>query len=146
MRESRDEKLAAIQSLNAKLMESKRQLAATPGYLGKPLTNDEHSVTDNHENVLKNMANKKENVAKLRQDFSLVDGTIRDESQSLAEMSKAMKILQEQIEALQAENLRLERDQKDKHAKVGTTIVPVCGRVVLLAIPLRWCALIVKQS
>lgn len=33
MRETRDEKLAAIQNLNAKLMDAKRQLAATPGNL-----------------------------------------------------------------------------------------------------------------
>ena len=33
MRETRDEKLATIQSLNAKLMDAKRQLAATPGNL-----------------------------------------------------------------------------------------------------------------
>jgi len=122
MRETRDEKLSAIQSLNSKLMDAKRQLAATPGYFGIPLTKDELSVTDNHENILKNMANKKENVTKLQAEFSEVDRSIQDESGSLAEMSKAMKILQEQIEALQAENLRLEQDQKENHIKERSTI------------------------
>ena len=75
-------------------------------------------MTDNHENILKNMANKRENVAKLQSEFSEVDQSIQDESNNLTEMTKAMKILQEQIEALQAENLRLEQDQKVKHSKV----------------------------
>ena len=93
-----------------------------PGYFGIPLTKDELSVTDNHENILKNMANKKENVTKLQAEFSEVDRSIQDESSSLAEMSKAMKILQEQIEALQAENLRLEQDQKENHSKVRVRV------------------------
>ena len=79
-------------------------------------------MTDNHENILKNMANKKENVTKLQAEFSEVDRSIQDESGSLAEMSKAMKILQEQIEALQAENLRLEQDQKENHIKVRVRV------------------------
>ena len=79
-------------------------------------------MTDNHENILKNMANKKENVTKLQAEFSEVDRSIQDESSSLAEMSKAMKILQEQIEALQAENLRLEQDQKENHIKVRVRV------------------------
>ena len=83
------------------------------------MTKDEQSVTDNHENILKNMANKRENVAKLQSEFSQVDQSIQDESGNLTEMTKAMKILQEQIEELQAENLRLEQDQKIKHSKVG---------------------------
>ena len=86
------------------------------------MTKDELSVTDNHENILKNMANKKENVTKLQAEFSEVDRSIQDESGSLAEMSKAMKILQEQIEALQAENLRLEQDQKENHIKVRVRV------------------------
>ena len=83
------------------------------------MTKDEQSVTDNHENILKNMANKRENVAKLQSEFSQVDQSIQEESGNLTEMTKAMKILQEQIEELQAENLRLEQDQKIKHSKVG---------------------------
>ena len=84
------------------------------------MTKDEQSVTDNHENILKNMANKRENVAKLQSEFSQVDQSIQEESGNLTEMTKAMKILQEQIEELQAENLRLEQDQKIKHSKVGS--------------------------
>ena len=86
------------------------------------MTKDEQSVTDNHENILKNMANKRENVAKLQSEFSQVDQSIQEESGNLTEMTKAMKILQEQIEELQAENLRLEQDQKIKHSKVGAWI------------------------
>ena len=76
-------------------------------------------MTDNHENILKNMANKRENVSKLQTEFTEVDKSIQDESTKLTEMTKAMKTLQGQIEELQAENLRLEQDQKVKHSKVG---------------------------